>query len=1430
MKLLQKIGVSLMSVALAVPLAISSGTVMAADTADYQLDVNTTQRGATISPYLNGTFLEDINYAGDGGLYAELVENRSFEFLSAVGSTANANPAPLFAWKLVQTGGGAGTIAALKENPLNANNPTYLQLNVTAAGDGVGFSNDGYDGMAIKSGDSYDFSMYVRSGSALSEPITISVMNPNGTQSYGQAQIEGSAVDSKWKKLTATIQATGTATNAKLFITTKNIGKIDFDMVSLFPQKTWKNRPGGLRADLVQMLADMKPKFLRFPGGAIVGGKNMANAYMWKNTIGDVAERPNNINFWSTANRGEKGAAPTQNQSGGLGYYEYFLLAEDLGAEPLPVVNVGMVEQFLVGGPNTPLSQIQPFIQDALDLIEYANGDITTEWGAKRAAAGHPEPFNLKYMSLGNEHWGQDYYDRYPLFYDAIKAKYPYMNLIFSTGGSADVAAGWNWINDPGKGKGRAEVMDEHYYTNASWMLNNTNRYDSYDRDSKQVFVGEFAVKNDAGSANNGDGNTGNSMKGALAEAAYMTGLERNGDVVRFASYAPTFAKLGSAGGNTYTQWWPDLIFFNNTQVYGTTSYQVQKLFSSNTSKSSYVMPSALTKTNSSAPQGVYSVASKDLTTGDIVVKLVNNSNTALSTRIHLNGMDADRLGAEGTAIELAANALTDENSLANPTKVAPQTKPLTNIAPQFDYTLPKYSVTVFRIPTTGEDPLDIQSIPALSLDTAVNHAPKLPTMVTANLKNGGTTKVTVSWEPVPLSEFATIGNVFTVKGVASSTSQAVTATVTVIATPTIASIEAVNVTTRETVAPFLPNTVKAVFSDRSIDYLQVTRWDPIEPSKYAKPGTFTVEGTVAGTELKAVANVTVTPGPALGTDLMLWYKFNEGSGTAITDSSGKGNNGTLLSTAGGSAAWLTDGHEGGSINLNGGKVNAGNSQSLQPKDITVSFWFKRTASISGEQVVAWFKPNGNYASNGWFITFNGAIIMMIDGTNLFKVAQTPNNFFPLNEWTHVAFTFNSVTKQGKIYKNGVEQTVVVEGALNSITATNDPKLIGVSGYSDGAPLKGGSLDDFQIYNIDKSPLEIQTIYKGKQIISLQDVHATTEAGTAPVLPGEVMAEYNDSTAASLPVAWNPVNESQYAQAGAFVVEGAVAGTDLKAKAYVTVTAVKQPQAVLTGPEFIEAGGAFELAYRLADVESEVFAQDITIAYNDSKLEFVSAKSADSEALVIAGMKESAGQVRIVSACLGEKQPDPDRDLIILAFKAKSDAEGIGQISASPVIVSNGEGGETEIGGAFYSVMINTVDKQALLALIDEAKGAHDSAVEGDKAGQYPSGSKAVLQAAIDAARAVAGLPSATQAQIEQAAADLTGALNAFRASVIKPIPGDVNQDNRVSVGDLAIVAKAYGKTSHDADWETFRAYDFIEDGIIDIEDLAWLARLILNS
>lgn len=521
----------------------------------FNLNVNTGEPSHTISPHLYGIFYEDINYAADGGLYAELVQNRSFEFDNH-----------LWSWSKVTKGNGAGEITVESSEPLNENNKHYVRLTIEDPGNGVGISNTGFDGIAIKEGEHYDFSFYARSKSNFSEPFTISLVGADGTV-YGQTKISG--ITKNWKKYDSVIKVSDTDDKARLEITTLGIGTVDLDMISLFPQNTWNNRSNGLRYDLVKMLDELNPSFIRFPGGCLVGGANLDNRYRWKDTIGDVAERPINWNFW----RGP--AHPHYYQSYGLGFHEYFLLAEDIGAEPLPVIDAAMSncgDQSLA-----PPEELEQNIQDALDLIEYANGPVTSEWGAKRAANGHPEPFNLKYLAIGNENTGRAYHERYELFQEAIKEKYPDIQLIISSGWAPDgreFDEAWEWVESH-----PTDIVDEHYYRSPEWFLNNVNRYDNYDRSGPKVIVGEYAA--------HGSGRR-NNLESAIAEAAFMTGLERNSDVVVMASYAPLFAK------ENMTQWTPDLIWFNNSEVYGTPNYYVQQMFSQN--RGDVILPSALTK------------------------------------------------------------------------------------------------------------------------------------------------------------------------------------------------------------------------------------------------------------------------------------------------------------------------------------------------------------------------------------------------------------------------------------------------------------------------------------------------------------------------------------------------------------------------------------------------------------------------------------------------------------------------------------------------------------------------------------------------------------------------------------------------------------------------------------------------------------------
>ncbi len=533
-----------LSVALAVLLSAGTSTLNAA--APAAITVQTDQPGLKFPPTLHGLFFEDINYGADGGLYAELVQNRSFEHRE-----------PLYAWSRTARDGAKGALTTESEAPLNANNWTFLRLHVTDPGQaGFGASNSGFDGIALGSGERYRFSIYARRRAGDQQQLRI-LLEDGAGRSLASTEIKDLGTD--WKQFEAVLTSSTTTTNARLTVLATKPGVVDVDMVSLFPEKTFKGRRNGLRADLAQALADVKPGFLRFPGGCIVEGRDFGNMYRWKDTIGNVAERKQNWNVWQNPQ------SPQYHQTYGLGFFEYFQLCEDIGAEPVPVVNCGMCCQAR-SGPPVPLDQLGPYIQDALDLIEFANGPAGSEWGSKRAALGHKKPFNLKFLAVGNEQWQQVYFDRYDVFVHALKAKHPEIQLISSSGPFPDDPL-FKFAWDKFRSGTPADVVDEHYYVAPRWLMEHVDRYDSYDRKGPKIFVGEFAG-HDRGRRNN--------LRSALAEAAYMTSLWRNADVVLLASYAPLFAKFG------HIQWQPDLIWFDNTRVLLTPNYYAQAQFARN--------------------------------------------------------------------------------------------------------------------------------------------------------------------------------------------------------------------------------------------------------------------------------------------------------------------------------------------------------------------------------------------------------------------------------------------------------------------------------------------------------------------------------------------------------------------------------------------------------------------------------------------------------------------------------------------------------------------------------------------------------------------------------------------------------------------------------------------------------------------------------
>ncbi|WP_044252335.1 alpha-L-arabinofuranosidase C-terminal domain-containing protein [Rhodopirellula sp. SWK7] len=506
--------------------------------------VHVDQPTVALPDTLYGLFYEDINYAADGGLYAELVQNRSFEYFPVEGwSSRRGQMQPMYAWETIEPAGSHCVATVEDATPLNSRNPHYLSLQIEKGSDGAGIANSGFDGIRVVEGDVYDFSFYAKRNVNADSPVRITLKSEDGD--IGSGRIDG--LSESWAKYDVSITAKETASNASLAITFEGAGVIDMDMVSLFPRKTFNGRKNGLRADLVQSLVDLKPAVFRFPGGCIAHGQGLDNAYRWKDTIGDVAERKPNWNLWG------------YHQTYGLGYFEYFLLCEDIGAEPLPILAVGVSCGFRDPRENAGMDDLQEWIDDAVDLVEFANGPVDSTWGKIRAEMGHPEPFNLKYVGLGNEdHHTPQFEERFPHFVRALRQQAPEIKIVGTSGLGPEIPI-YEFMNTHG-----CDLSDEHYYESPEWFLSQTHRFDDFDRNKTKVFVGEYASK-------------GNRLFNAVAEAAYLTGIERNADIVQMTAYAPLFARYG------FTQWTAaDLIWFDEKAVVRTPNYYVQQLFSLN--------------------------------------------------------------------------------------------------------------------------------------------------------------------------------------------------------------------------------------------------------------------------------------------------------------------------------------------------------------------------------------------------------------------------------------------------------------------------------------------------------------------------------------------------------------------------------------------------------------------------------------------------------------------------------------------------------------------------------------------------------------------------------------------------------------------------------------------------------------------------------
>ena len=614
-----------------------------------------------ISDLLMGIFFEDINYSADGGLYAELIQNRDFEY-DPSDREGDKNWNSTHSWKLE---GENATFTVSTSDPIHPNNPHYAVLKTNQPG--AALTNTGFDGIALKAGEKYDFSLFARipEGSK-SGKLLVRLVDADDTV---QGETTVTVSSRSWKTYKAVLTAKASA-DTRLELRPQSAGEIELDMISLFPQNTFKGRKNGLRPDLAQTLADMHPRFVRFPGGCVAHGDGLKNIYQWKNTIGPLEARKPARNLWG------------YHQSMGLGYYEYFQFCEDIGAEPLPVLAAGVPCQNsachgdLRGGQQggIPMSEMGAYIQDILDLIEWANGDAKkTKWGKIRAESGHPKPFNLKYIGIGNEDLITDVFEeRFTMIYLAIKEKYPEIIVVGTVGPfneGTDYVEGWKLADKLG-----VPMVDEHYYQSPGWFLHNQDFYDKYDRSKKtKVYLGEYATHIPGRRAN---------METALTEALYLAALERNGDVVHMSSYAPLLAKDGR------TQWNPDLIYFNNREVRPTTGYYVQKLYGQNAGD--HYIPSQINLDNQDGrvKLRVGSSIVRDSKTGDVIVKLVNLLPVSIETDVRLPGMDGIQSSATRTVLA-----------------GAPETTPLPvtdtiEAGTSFKQELPAYSFTVIRLKT----------------------------------------------------------------------------------------------------------------------------------------------------------------------------------------------------------------------------------------------------------------------------------------------------------------------------------------------------------------------------------------------------------------------------------------------------------------------------------------------------------------------------------------------------------------------------------------------------------------------------------------------------------------------------------------------------------------------------------------------------------
>ena len=630
--------------------------------AQHQFTVST-KPGATIQPTMYGIFFEDINFGADGGLYAEMVENRSFEF-----------PDRLMGWNTF------GDVTVSDVKPAFDRNPHYVTLaNAGHREKRTGLENRGFFGMGLKKGMHYDFTVYARLHTLQGKEAKFRIeLVDEEDRPISKATV--TVTSNKWQKYTSTLTSDKTVEKGLLRIFLEGSESVDIDHVSLFPADSWQ----GMRADLVKDLADLHPGIFRFPGGCIVEGTDLATRYQWKNTVGPAENRPLNENRWNYTFPHRM--YPNYYQTLGLGFYEFFLLSEKIGAEPLPVLSCGLACQYQNDdndkNAHVCTADLQPYIDDALDLIEFANGPVTSKWGRLRADMGHPAPFNLKQIGIGNEQWGPLYPERLALFVKQIRAKYPHIKICGSSGPSAsgkEFDYGWEQMRRLG-----VDLVDEHYYMTPDWFLKNAGRYDNYNRTGPKVFAGEYAAH--VGGLDKQPTVAMNNFEAALSEAAFMTGLERNADVVYQATYAPLFAHVEG------WQWRPDLIWFNNLESVRSVNWYVQMLYATN--RGTHV----LSLTEGGKPveghENLYASAVYDKNAKAYIVKIVNAGDKEQHINLTFTGLK--NLG-KGKLITLHSNDPRATNSLENKTHVVPQTSDVEAHGNMLSVKVPAKTFAVYR-------------------------------------------------------------------------------------------------------------------------------------------------------------------------------------------------------------------------------------------------------------------------------------------------------------------------------------------------------------------------------------------------------------------------------------------------------------------------------------------------------------------------------------------------------------------------------------------------------------------------------------------------------------------------------------------------------------------------------------------------------------